>query len=252
VVFTHKAPAAEEGTRDAPKTIAKSGGATQPQLSDGNKAKVQAALGRVTAGEVDTGIKDLETLNADYPNDAIVQKALAQAYSKGKRHVDALGIVKKMVTAHPETANDPAVEAIFDDALAAPAAVDSAFGLLEGPMKAEGARILYAMAYENRGPAHLAARARKALADPEVAKNMAPAVRGVIELRNAPFTCTARKEIVDKYKTDFDATALPVLRGMTKTTGCGGFFKRSDCWPCMREDGFLTKVIAAIEERTKK
>ena len=44
----------------------------------------------------------------------------------------------------------------------------------------------------------------------------------------------------------------PVLRGMTKTTGCGGFFKRADCWPCMREDGFLTKVIGAIEERTKK
>jgi len=253
VIFTRKPEAIEEGTRDAPKTASKSEGTAPPTLlSEGNKAKVQAALGRVTAGEIETGIKDLETLNTDYPNDPIVQKALAQAYSKGKRHVDALGIVKKMVTAHPEMASDVAVDAIFDDALAAPAAVDSAFGVLEGPMKSDGARILYAMAYEGRGPGHLATRARKALADPEVAKIMPSSIRGVIELRNAPHTCTARKEIIDKYKTDFDATALPVLRGMTKTTGCGGFFKRADCWPCMREDSFLTKVIAAIEERTKK
>lgn len=206
----------------------------------------------MTAGEIETGIKDLEALGAEYPTDPTVQKALAQAYSKAKRHVDALGVIKKMITAHPETATDPALDPIFDDALASPAAVDIAFALLEGPMTSDGARTLYAIAYEGRGPQHLAPRAKKSLADPEVAKNMSAAIRGVIELRNAAHTCTARKEIIDKYKMDFDATALPVLRGMTKTTGCGGFFKRADCWPCMREDGFLTKVIGAIEERTKK
>ena len=119
-------------------------------------------------------------------------------------------------------------------------------------MKDDGARLLYAIGYDGHQPQHLAPRARKSLADPEVAKNLPAAIRGVIELRNAPFACPARKEIITKYKNDFDATALPVLRGMTKTTGCGGFFKRSDCWPCLREDGFLNKVIASIEERTKK
>jgi len=250
VLFTRK-PGAAEDTNHDPAKAAKT--ASPPStLSDGSKAKVQAALGRVTAGEIEKGIVELEALNTDYPNDPVVQKALAQAYSKGKRHVDALGVVKKMVTAHPESANDPAVDAIFDDALAAPGAVDIAFALLEGPMKQDGAHTLYAIAYEGRGPQHLAPRARKSLADPEVAKNMSAAIRGAIELRNAPHTCTARKEVITKYRDDFDATALPVLRGMTKTTGCGGFFKRSDCWPCLREDGFLNKVIAAIEERTKK
>jgi hypothetical protein len=222
-------------------------------LTDADKAKVQAALGRVTAGELEQGVKELEALAADYPTDLVVQKALAQGYSKAKRHIDALGVVKKLIVARPELTGDPALDPIFDEALAAsPASVDGAFALLEGPMKGDGARVLYAMAYEGRGPQSLSLRAKKALADPEVSQAMSPALRGAVELRSAPFACKDRKDIIEKYKNDFDATALPVLKSFTKTTGCGGFFKRGDCWPCLREDGFLGKVITGVEDRSKK
>jgi eukaryotic-like serine/threonine-protein kinase len=246
VMTTRKEPAGDTGTRDTPGP-AKTTAITP--TSEDVKTKVQAALGRVTAGEIETGIKDLEALWVQYPNDLAVQKALAQAYSKAKRHVDALGILKKMLGQAPELATDPALDPIINDALASPAGVDSAFAILEGPMKAEGARVLYGLGYENKPPYNLAARARKSLADPEVAKNMPAALKGAIELRNAPAACNARKEVIEKFKNDFDATALPILRSMTKTTGCGGFFKRGDCWPCMREDGFLNKVIAAVEAK---
>jgi len=236
------------------KAVTKNAGSPPPStlLSEGNKAKVQAALGRVTSGEVEQGIKELEGLAADYPTDPVVQKALAQAYTKAKRNVDALGVVKKLIVARPELTSDAALDPIFDEALTSPASVDGAFALLEGPMKGDGARVLYAMAYEGRGPQSLSGRARKSLADPEVTKAMSPALRGAVELRSAPFACKDRKDIIEKYKNDFDATALPVLKAFTKTTGCGGFFKRGDCWPCLREDGFLTKVITGVEERSKK
>ncbi len=246
VVATRRAPElADENRADKPAAKPMS---TAP-MPDDVKAKVQAALGRITAGEVDTGVKELEALAAAHPNDLAVHKAMAQGYSKAKRHVDALGVVKRLLTAQPEFATDPAVDAILADALVSSGGVDSAFAVLEGPMGAEGGKVLYGMAYEGKGPQNLAARAKKSLADPEVAKNLPASLRGVIELRNAPFACNARKEIIEKYKTDFDATALPILRGMTKSTGCGGFFKRGDCWPCLREDNFLGKVIASIEAK---
>ena len=250
VMATRKPNTVDAGTaRDPDKASSKT--STPTTSNDDVKPKVQAALGRVTAGEIETGIKDLEALSAQYPNDVTVHKALAQAYSKAKRHVDALGALKKVLALSPELASDPALDPILNDALTSPAGVDSAFAILEGPMKAEGTRDLYALGYEGKGPGNLAARARKSLADPEVAKNMPASVRGAIELRNAQ-ACNSRKEVIEKYKNDFDATSLPVLRSMTKSTGCGGFFKRGDCWPCMREDGFLTKVIAAVEDRSKK
>ncbi|MBI2395053.1 MAG: protein kinase [Deltaproteobacteria bacterium] len=253
VVAATRAPAEGDGKGGAATDPKKSSaGAPTTKLSEGSKAKVQAALGRVTSGEIETGIKELEALSAEFPGDPVVHKALAQAYAQAKRHVDALSVIKKLLVAQPDLATDPFLDPIFDEALGSPAAVDTAFALLEGPMKAEGARMLYAIAYEGRGPQHLSARAKKSLADPEVAKAMSPALRGAIELRSAPFACNVRKEIIEKYKNDFDATALPALRAMTKTTGCGGFFKRSDCWPCLREDGLLSKVIASVEERSKK
>jgi serine/threonine-protein kinase len=239
-------------------TSARGGGApavesavTPPAATESIKARAQAALGRVTAGEVDEGIADLVALESAAPSDPVVLKALAQAYSKGKRHVDALSAVKRLVSASPESAADPALDAIVDDALAAPGISDVALTTLEG-MGETGARILYAIAYEGRGPSAIAPRAKKALSDPEVQRTMPAAIRGAVELRNAPFACGPRKEIVEKYKSDFDATALPVLRTWTRTTGCGGFFKRGDCWPCLREERLLDKTIAAIEERTKK
>jgi tRNA A-37 threonylcarbamoyl transferase component Bud32 len=247
-----------EAVTTAPEPIAtKTVGKPSPSqpigvLSADGKGKVQSALGRVTAGETEQGIRELEALSLEHPDDPTVGKAMAQAYSKAKRHVDALGVVKRLVVAHPALVRDPAFDPILDEALAVPASVDGAFALLEGAMKAEGARILYAMAYDGRGPQHLAARAKKALADPEVNRAMSPALRGVVELRAAPFACKDRKVVIEKYRDDFDALALPMLKSMTKTTGCGGFFKRADCWPCLREDGLLAKVIASVEERVKK
>ncbi len=215
------------------------------------KPRVQAALGKVTAGDVKGGLEELEALGKEGKGDPVVQVALGQAYLKAKRPVDALAAVKQMVVAHPEAATEAALDPIFDEALAQPAAVDAAFKLLENEMKGAGGKILYQIAYGGRGPASLSARAKKSLADPEVQASLTPALKGALELRSMPFACKDKKVVLEKWKDQLDATALPVLKPLTKTTGCGGFFKRDDCWPCLRDDRFLEKIIQGIEERSK-
>ncbi len=255
VVLVVRKPAdSGEGHDDKAHPVAAKGSneAQPPTISEDSKAKVQAALGRVTAGEVLEGIADLEKIAAAFPDDPIVHTALAQAYSKGKRHVDALASVKKLLAEQPESTTDPALDPIFDAALATPAAVDVAFGLLTGPMGPQGGRVLYAIAYEGRGPQSLSKRAKESLADADVQKALPLAIKGALELRNAPPGCASRKTILEKYKDELDTTAVPLLKPLQRTTGCGGFFKRSDCWPCLREGNLLNKVLAGIEERAKK
>jgi serine/threonine-protein kinase len=257
VVFAVRKPGVEDDSKSdtkstQTKTPATTSASAPSVLSEGGKAKAQSALGRVTSGEVEAGTKELEALAADYPNDRFILEALAQAYGKGKRYLDAMTTAKKLLAAHPDASS--AILPVFDDALASgnAQAIDAAFAILEGPMKAEGAKYLYAIGYEGKGPTHLAARARKALADPEVSKQSPASIRGVIELKNASFSCMAKHDVIEKYKDDFDTTALPALKQLTVRTGCGGFFKRGDCWPCLREDNFLNKVIQGIEDRSKK
>jgi hypothetical protein len=234
---------------DVPKPAADPAGAT---FTETEKTKVQSALGKVTAGAVDDGLAELEKLAVSFPTEPAVLKALMQAYGKAKRPVDALATVKKFLAAQPDASADPALVPVFDDALANPAAVDVAFGLLKGPMKGDGGRILYALAYQGKPPQSLSAKAKEALADPDVQKALPVAIKGALELRSSPPGCGARKAVIEKYRDTFDTTALPLLKPLTHTKGCGGFFKTSDCWPCLREDNLLNKVIAGIEERAKK
>ncbi len=215
------------------------------------KPKVQSALGKVTSGDIEGGLKDLEDLGKDAKGAPIVQLALAQAYLKAKKPIDALSAIKLMVVANPDSAADPAIDPILDETLAQPTAVDAAFRLMETDLKVAGAKALYQMAYAGRGPPALAGRAKKSLADADVQKALSPALKGALELRNMPFACKDKRVILEKWKDQLDANALPVLKPLTKATGCGGFFKRDDCWPCLREDRFLEKIITGIEERAK-
>jgi len=224
---------------------------TLPALAEGAlKAKCDAAIKTISNGNWEDGMAQLKTLADGYPSEPVVLRSLAIAQSKTKKHVEALGTVKKLVTVSPSSASDPELAKIFDDALTTPTAVESAFSILENSMGGDGARILYDIAYSGKYPSQ-SARAKKSLADPEVQKNLTPSIRAAIELRAAP-GCPAKKAAIEKYRADLDSRALTILKPLTSTRGCGGFFKKDDCWPCLHEKGFLDTVIKEIEERGKK
>ena len=245
----------DDASNDARRPATSSGPASpgsapsaSPTTSVDFKASADKAMARVDGGDVEGGIADLVALTKDAPSDPLVLLDLAKAQSKGKHHMEALGALKKLVSASPESASDPAVGAIIDAAL--PSSADTVFGLLEDQMGAQGTPILFDIGYGTRGPAGLRDRARKVLAQPEVQANVTPAIRGALEVAKAT-GCEPKKAAIEKYRKDFDARVLPLLRPLQTATGCGSFFKNKDCWPCLHAAKYLDTVIKEIEARTK-
>jgi tRNA A-37 threonylcarbamoyl transferase component Bud32 len=227
--------------------------AATPTFADVDlKGRAMAALGRVTAGEVTVGIGELEALANDHPTDVAVLRALATGYDKAKRPVDALATIKRMLAAAPESAGDPSLEPIFDDALGNATSVDAAFALLENQMGGEGSKALYDMAYGTRGPNALRLRAQKSLNDPGVMRSMPNAIRAAIDLRSGSGTCAHKRQTLEKYRADLDQRVLVQLKYFqTKTSGCGGFFRNGDCYACLREGKFLDTLVKELDDRLK-
>jgi serine/threonine-protein kinase len=215
------------------------------------RAKVQAALGRLLSGEEKAAVGDLEAIAIANPASPEALRGLAIAYSKTKRPLDALGRDKALLAIDAKAASDPAVQAVVTDSLETPSAVEPAFALLEGPMGADGGRILYDLSLDAKAPSSTRARAARALAQPDVRKQAPPAIRAALELKEAPNVCATRRSIIDNYRKDLDARSLPFLKQWLPRTGCGGFFKNADCWPCLHENKLLETVVKEIEDRAK-
>ncbi len=237
-----------KSTTNAPSTSTSTVASVTPLSPAELKDKADKALTAAESGNPQ-GLADLESLAATHDGDPVVLIDLAKAYSKSKRHVEAIGAVKRLITASPESATNAAIGPILDAAL--PSSADTVFNLLTGPMGAEGVPILFDIGYGNRGPANLRPRAKSALAEPEVQKVMPPAIKGVLELMKTG-SCDGKKKVLDTYRKDLDARALPLLRPLTATTGCGPFFKNKDCWPCLHAAKYLDTVLKEIEARSKK
>jgi eukaryotic-like serine/threonine-protein kinase len=210
------------------------------------KEQALRALGRIASGEVEAGVKELEALAAAYPSDPSVLRAVAQAYDKAKRPADAVSAIKKLVAASPDSASDPLLVPILENALADAKASDEAVSTMVTSLGATGSKLLYDTAFNEKSLAGARARANRALRDP---KTKVPAgVRAAYELRTAS-TCPAKKAVLDKHKKDFDALALPLLQAMQKPT-CGANNKQP-CWGCITNKE-LDAVVKDVESRTKK
>ncbi|MBI2390949.1 MAG: serine/threonine protein kinase [Deltaproteobacteria bacterium] len=238
-------PSATATAATATDTATTDATSSAPPSSPSANAKELAlrALGRVASGEIEGGVKDLEALVVKYPTEPAVLRAMAQSYAKGKRPGDALGAIKKLVAVSPESASDPLLTPIFEDALADPKAADDAVATLVGPLGKPGAKLLYETAFSEKAPAAARARATKAVRDPKVAKNLPASIRALVDLRLAT-ACPAKKTALDKNKKALDADALPLLQSMAKPT-CG-FDHKQPCWPCIKD---LDVIIKDVEAR---
>ena len=245
-----KAPDTDDSRRAVASASASGSGSTPliPALTpDELKDQATKALARADNGDPQ-GLADLEALSAAHTGQPVVLISLAKAYSHAKRHVEAIGAVKRLVSASPESASDPALNQIIDAAL--PSSADTVFNLLTNEMGGEGTAILFDIGYGNRGPANLRQRGKAALAEPEVQKVLTPNIRGALELMKAN-NCDAKHKVLDTYRKDLDQRVLPYLKPLTATRGCGSFFKNQDCWPCLHAGKYLDTVIKEIEARVK-
>ena len=77
-----------------------------------------------------------------------------------------------------------------------------------------------------------------------------PAAAVLLDMRAAK-NCQAKRDLLDRAKTEGDARMLGVLVPMKEQRGCG-FMGMRDCWPCLRKDTALDDTIAAIETKRAK
>ena len=185
----------------------------------------------------------LEALAHEFPADDAVKRAWILALARNGQVPAALTAVRAL----PAAAVDDDVVDLVVRAAQARETADEAFALLEGPLGARGVDGLVELATSRNATAK--ARATKSLARPEVRAAASPATSIWLDLRAAN-GCTARRDLLDRARTDGDARLVPLLRPMKVTRGCG-FFKQSDCWPCLRKDDALEDALRAIDARGK-
>jgi serine/threonine-protein kinase len=195
------------------------------------------------------GPEALEALEAKYPNDVPLKHRVAIEYANAGKGPQALKAVRVLLTADPK-AGDDAIARIVETAAVAqqPEVADDAFAILEGPLGARGFDVLVDLS--QKGPASAKQRAIRSVADPTIRAHASPAAAILLDL-SAAKTCKDKKELLDRAKTDGDARLVTPLKKLKERGGCG-FFRRNDCWSCLRKDDALDDALTALTEREAK
>jgi hypothetical protein len=131
------------------------------------------------------------------------------------------------------------------------AAVDEAYGLLEGHMGIVGWDDLYDIGYGSSGTQYpkAAARARTALTRGERSK-MGAALQVTIDLHAAGASCAAKNHF-ERAQKDGDERTLVVLKQLTNAHAIKqNGFRKTDVLACLH-DGQLARTIAALEDRIR-
>ena len=206
-------------------------------ISDGDVAKAAAG-----------GSAELERLASKAPSDPRIQHALVVAYTHEDKHVDAMRALGKWAEGDPKAGSSADVEnAVLAAVTGAPADLDAALAVLEGPLGAAGVDLMLDLQAKPGVASATKTRLNQSLAKAEVRSHASPSASLALDLKSAK-TCDARYALLDRAKSEGDARVLAVLKPMEQTSGCG-FLGRRDCWSCMRKDTALDDAIGAIEKR---
>ena len=212
--------------------------------------ELRKAQGELGAAQYDVAITHAQTLAAEQPSRPEPRQILFRAHLAKGDTTAAIADAEQWLAVDPNAGRDAQLQGALRDAIASGQHEEAAFGLLEsGKMGGPGADLLYDIAYGSSGAGQ--ARARKALARPEVTKHASVGLEVALELREAK-SCKAKKELLDRAATQGDARALGLLDGWASSKSGCGFLGISDCYGCMRDDGSLTSALDKLRARVNR
>jgi hypothetical protein len=235
-------------TPTAPATSALPEAAASPAPDQALAEAEAAAEAQLDQGDFRGAAVSLLALLQTHPEVPALHHDLARALLGDGDFHGGLKEARAWILADPAATRDPRIEEAVKTAAAGSRDADDAFDFLEAGMGMVGTDLLYDIAY---GPGHGGAasdRARASLAKPAVRKNVSPALAVALDLRSAQ-SCDGKKALFDRARQVGDGRALAILQTLKTTTGCGRFFGRKDCWPCMHRDGSLSDVIGVLERK---
>ncbi len=210
--------------------------------------KVQAPPERLREAALSTSA--LRDLQKEYPEDVAVARQLVLAYRAEGRAGEALRTIRDVLRADPSSAADEMMLAtvVATATQAKGEEADAAFELLENAFGPHGIDALIEMSEKSQPNVVARNRAGRSLAKGAVRAQASPAANVLLDLRAAK-TCTARRELLPRARTNADQRVLAALKGLRKSGGCG-FLGLGDCNACLRKDSELDDTISAIERRT--
>jgi hypothetical protein len=214
-------------------------------------SSAQAPATDPVLAEIDAANKEghaaLEKLAKQHPKHGRALLALATSHEERGEHTNAVGVLGQMLAADPTLSSEPVATDVLAAAARRPDTTDASFALLEGPMGAAGAAVLYDLSIDYKIQAATRMRAERIVRSPQFYKIASPSVQVAGALRYAK-SCSSRHEMLTKVGEHGDKRALAYLKIMKNRSGCGRR-GRDDCFPCMRKDDALARAIAAIEKR---
>jgi tetratricopeptide (TPR) repeat protein len=204
---------------------------------------IEAKIARAREG----GIPALEKLAADYPTEGLVRAELALALAKAERYEEAVDFSRLALALDPMLNESPKVAGALFRSAQSVKARSATFRLLQGPMGAAGVGIIYDLARTEGPSPRVRAQAEELLKDQEVRAAASPSLRLVLDLEVAK-TCEEVSALVLRAALVGDRRALPHLKNLEVTTGCGAQ-KKDDCYACLRGKTELASAIRTIAQR---
>jgi hypothetical protein len=241
-------------SRSAPKPALSAQAHELAAASASASAAVAGTVRQVSSAELDLARKQgplaLEALAAKYPLDAQLLVEAAQGFLAIKDYVKATGAAGRALAVDASVNQDNALALVLFQTAQSHVAADAAFALLEAPMGARGAQVIWDLAAEPAVAGWVRQRAGQWLRSPDFRKVAAPSLLVAADLRTAA-TCQAAQALLPLAKANADERSLPQLVAWTHRTGCGRR-RKHDCMPCLRSDSALDDAIAAIRARKKE
>lgn len=195
-----------------------------------------------------SGPAALDALAQQYPKDSSIVLELAKSQFAGAEFSATVGSIARALIVDSRIADDAEVATLIWKLVQKRECSESAFKLLEGPMGARGADILYDLATTDGVRRDVKARADEHFSSGRFRNTSSPALVVLIGLKTAA-NCDERKRYVEQASIVGDERFLPLLEPLQSNIGCGKL-QRDDCNPCLRSSNLLPHTISVIRQRT--
>ena len=196
------------------------------------------------------GAAALATLATKFPKDAELLVELTKAQIAERRHASAAMTVSKALALDPALNKNPEIASALWALSQTKEGGEAAFQLLEGPMGAKGADIIYELSTTSGIRTSVKQRAAKWLTTEQFQKNSSPELNILVALVQSK-SCEQQHALLLRAKNVGDARTLKLLTGWRDNKAGCGRRGRDDCHPCLRKDERLSDPISAIEKRDK-
>lgn len=193
------------------------------------------------------GLDALLALAAQFPAEGMVQAELSLELAKAKKYQEALTAANSALALDPKLNEHPKIAGALFRAAQSPQVRAASFRLLQGPMGAAGASIIYDLATTEGVNVRVKTEAQQLLGRADL-RAIAPAPLLLLLDLDAAKSCEEYRVLVERAAIVGDKRALPQLESLREVTGCGPK-DQGDCYPCLRDDDALPEAITKIKQR---